>query len=93
LIIAQDPPAGASAVRGTTVRLLLSLGPFEEMVTMPDVRGREMVTAINLLRELQLETRMSFDRSVSQQGHVMAQDPPPGAQVKVGGQIQLTIGD
>jgi beta-lactam-binding protein with PASTA domain len=93
LIIAQDPPAGASAVRGTTVRLLLSLGPFEEMVTMPDVRGREMVTAINLLRELQLEIRVSFDRSVSQQGHVMAQDPPPGAQVKVGGQVQLTIGD
>ena len=93
LIMAQDPPAGTSAVRGTTVRLLLSQGPFEEMVIMPDVRGREMVTAINLLRELQLETRVSFDRSVSQQGHVMAQDPPPGAQVKVGGQVQLTIGD
>ena len=93
LIIAQDPPAGASAVRGTTVKLLLSLGPFEEMVTMPDVRGREMVTAINLLKELQLETRVSFAESASQQGHVMAQDPPPGAQVKVGGQVQLTIGD
>jgi serine/threonine-protein kinase len=93
LIIAQDPPAGASAVRSTPVKLLLSLGPFEVMVTMPDVRGREMVTAINLLRELQLETRISFDRSASQQGHVIAQDPPPGARVKVGGQVQLTIGD
>ena len=92
-IIAQDPPAGASATRGTTVRLLQSLGPWEEMVTMPDLRGREMVTAINLLRELQVEARVSFERSVSREGRVVAQDPPPGAQVKVGGQVMITVGD
>jgi len=92
-IIAQDPPAGASATRGTTVRLLQSLGPWEEMVTMPDLRGREMVTAINLLRELQVEARVSFERSVSREGRVVAQDPPPGAQVKVGGQAMITVGD
>jgi len=92
-IIAQDPPAGASAIRGTTVRLLQSLGPWEEMVTMPDLRGREMVTAVNLLRELQVEARVSFESSVSRQGQVVAQDPPPGARVKVGGQVRITVGD
>jgi serine/threonine-protein kinase len=92
-IIAQDPPAGASAIRGTTVRLLQSLGPWEEMVTMPDLRGREMVTAVNLLRELQVEARVSFESSVSRQGQVIAQDPPPGARVKVGGQVRITVGD
>ncbi len=92
-IIAQDPPAGTAATRGATVTLLQSLGPWEETVTMPDLRGREMVTAINLLRELQVEARLSFERSVSRQGHVVAQDPPPGAQVKVGGQVMITIGD
>ncbi|MFI5340303.1 MAG: PASTA domain-containing protein [Candidatus Methylomirabilales bacterium] len=92
-IIAQDPPAGASATRGATMRLLQSLGPWEEMVTMPDLRGREMVTAINLLREIQVAARVSFERSVSREGQVVAQDPPPGAQVKVGGQVMITVGD
>lgn len=93
MVIAQDPPAGSAATRGASVRLLQSLGPWEETVTMPDLRGREMVTAINLLRELQVESRVSFERSVSSQGRVTAQDPPPGAPVKVGGQATLTIGD
>lgn len=92
-IIAQDPPAGSSATRGATVRLLQSLGPWEEMLTMPDLRGRELVTAINLLRELQVEARVSFQQSVSRRGQVVAQDPPPGAQVKVGGQVSITVGD
>jgi len=92
-IIAQDPPAGASATRGAPVRLLQSLGPWEEMVTMPDLRGREMVTAINLLRELQVEARVSFERSVSREGQVITQNPSPGAQVKVGGQVMITVGD
>jgi len=92
-IIAQDPPAGAAATRGTTVKLLQSLGPGEEMVTMPDLVGREMVTALNLLRELQVEARMSFEQSVSRRGHVVAQDPPPGGRVKVGGQVTITMGE
>ena len=92
-VIAQEPPAGATATRGATVRLLQSLGPWEEIVTMPDLRGREMVTALNLLKELQVEARMSFVQAVSRQGTVVAQDPPPGAKVKVGGQVQITIGE
>lgn len=92
-VIAQDPSAGAAATRGAAVRLLQSLGPWEEMVTMPDLYGREMVTALNLLRELQVEARVSFERLVSRQGHVVAQDPPPGVRVKVGGQVTISIGE
>jgi beta-lactam-binding protein with PASTA domain len=93
IIIAQDPPAGASAIRGAIVRLLESLGPWEEAVTMPDLRGRETVTAINLLRELQVEVRVSFEKRVSKEGQVIAQDPPPGTPMKVGGQVLITVGD
>lgn len=92
-IIAQDPPARAAAIRGASVNLLQSLGPWEEMVTMPDFRGREMVTALNLLRELQVEARVSFAASASRQGVVVAQDPPPGGKVKVGSQVQITVGE
>jgi beta-lactam-binding protein with PASTA domain len=92
-IIAQEPPAGTTVTRGATVRLLESLGPLEDIVVVPDLRGREMVVALNLLKELQLEARMSFVETVAQGGHVIEQDPAPGAQVKVGGQVQITIGD
>ena len=92
-IIAQDPPAGTTVTRGATIRLLESRGPFEDIVVVPDLRGREMVVALNLLKELQLEARLSFYESIAQGGHVIEQDPAPGAQVKVGGQVQITISD
>jgi serine/threonine-protein kinase len=92
-VIAQDPPGGAPAIRGATVRLLESLGPLEDVVVLPDLRGREMLVALNLLKELQLEARMTFYVAVAKEGRVIAQDPPPGAQIKVGGQVQITIGE
>ena len=92
-IIAQEPPARAAAIRGASANLLQSLGPWEEMMTMPDLRGREMVTALNLLRELQVEARVSFAASPSRRGVVVAQDPPPGGKVRVGAQVQITVGE
>jgi len=92
-IIAQDPPAGASALRGTTVRLLQSLGPWEDVMIMPDLVGRDMVTAMNLVRELQVEARVGFEREVSRRGRVVAQDPPAGATIKAGQHVSITIGN
>ena len=92
-IIAQDPPADAPVIRGASVRLLQSLGPLEDLVVVPNLRGREMLVALNLLKELQLEARVSFHLTVSKQGHVLAQDPPAGTQIKVGGQVEITVGE
>ncbi|HSB79264.1 MAG TPA: PASTA domain-containing protein, partial [Candidatus Methylomirabilis sp.] len=92
-IIAQDPPAGSTATRGATVTILQSLGPWDETVTMPDLLGREYVTAMNLLKELQLGVRVSFEKAASREGHVVAQIPPPGDKTKVGSQVQITVGE
>lgn len=92
-IIAQDPPAGSTATRGSAVTLLQSLGPWEETITLPDLLGREFVTAINLLKELQLEARVSFEKAASREGHVVAQIPPPGSKARVGSQVQITVGE
>ena len=93
MVIAQDPPVGAAATRGATVRILQSLGPWEDLVTLPDLRGREMIVALNLLKELQIEAQISFQQAASKEGHVVTQDPAPGASVKVGGQVHITIGE
>lgn len=92
-VIAQDPPAGAAAIRGAEVSILQSLGPWEEHLVLPDLRGRELIVALNLLKELQVEARISFQQAPRQEGHVVSQDPPPGASIKVGGQVQITIGE
>lgn len=92
-IMAQDPPAGAAVIRGASIRLLQSVGPLEDIVVVPDLLDREMVVALNLLKELQLEARMTFYESISGDGRVIEQDPPAGTQIKVGGQVQITIGD
>jgi serine/threonine-protein kinase len=92
-IVAHDPPPDAPAVRGGTVRVLVSLGPLEETIAMPDLRGREMVVALNLLKELQLEAHISFTQAASRQGSVVGQDPAPGAPVRVGGRVQVTVGE
>ncbi len=92
-VIAQSPAPGAPAVRGDRVVLLQSLGPLDNLVAVPDLLGREMITALNLLKELQVETRVSFQQEVSRQGHVIAQEPAPGSKIRVGGQVQLTVGE
>lgn len=92
-VIAQDPPAGSAATRGATITLLQSLGPWEELVSMPDLRGREVVTALNLLKELQVEARLDFQQAASREGHVVSQDPPAGSKVKVGSRVQIVVGE
>jgi beta-lactam-binding protein with PASTA domain len=52
-----------------------------------------MLVAVNLLKELQLEASISFAQAVSREGHVVLQDPPAGAQIKVGEQVRITIGE
>ncbi len=92
-VIAQDPPAGAAAIRGAPISLLVSLGPWEENVTVPELLGRDLVSALNLLKELQLEARVSFQRPASRQGRVMSQMPIAGSTAKVGSVVELEVGE
>lgn len=92
-VMGQEPAPGAPGVRGDRVVLLQSLGPLDNLVTVPDLRGREIVTALNLLKELQVEARVSFRQQASQEGLVVEQEPGPGGKVRVGGQVLLTVGE
>ena len=82
-----------AAENGGAVSVLVSAGPWEEDVTLPDLRGRDLVSALNLLKELQLEARVTFERAAAREGHVSAQTPAPGSTLKVGGQVQLVVGE
>ncbi len=92
-VIGQDPQPGAQVVRGAEVHLLQSLGPYEGNVAMPDLRGRELVSAVNLLRELHIEAAVVFLQGATREGRVIEQEPAPGEQVAVGGRARITVGE
>jgi serine/threonine-protein kinase len=92
-IIAQDPPPGVQAVRGTPIHLLQSLGPYEGVVTMPDVLGREHVSAVNLLNDLQLEVVVIFREATARQGRVVGQEPAAGERIPVGAKVRVTVAE
>ncbi len=92
-IIAQEPEPGTQVVRGTAVYLLQSLGPHEGTMTMPDLRGRELVSAVNLLKDLQLEAVVVFQAAPERQGRVVEQEPGPGERVSVGTKVRISVAE
>ncbi len=92
-IIAQDPEPGSQVIRGTAVNLLQSLGPHEGTVAMPDLKGRELVSAVNLLKDLQLEAVVVFQAAPARQGRVVDQEPGPGERVSVGSKVRVSVAE
>lgn len=92
-VIAQEPAPGIQVVRGTAVHLLQSLGPHEGTMAMPDLRGREMVSAVNLLKDLQLEAVVVFQAAPARQGRVVDQEPGPGERVSVGTKVRIGVAE
>lgn len=87
-VVAQNPPGGAQAVKGDSVRINVSAGnaeapppaqtqppPKPKTVTMPDVVGQRQRGAQRRLRDLGLVVRVFFVPSQDPQGTVVAQRP------------------
>jgi serine/threonine-protein kinase len=92
-VIAQEPQPGAQVVRGSPIHLLQSLGPYEGTVIMPEVRGRELVSAANLLKELQLDPLVLFRAGPEGPGRVIEQEPAAGQQIHVGAKVRITVAE
>ncbi|HEV3472440.1 MAG TPA: Stk1 family PASTA domain-containing Ser/Thr kinase [Actinomycetota bacterium] len=93
IVISQDPEGGTQLDEGSTVTILVSEGPQQEM---PDVRGQDADEA-----EAQLEEEFGLnvsqvDANPSQcgavpPGTVCEQDPPPGTPVEPGDDATLFV--
>jgi beta-lactam-binding protein with PASTA domain len=65
----------------------------EKTVITPDVEGKEVVSALELLSDLKLNTKVKgsqFDAAIPRH-HVISQDPEPGTEIKQGRDIRLII--
>jgi beta-lactam-binding protein with PASTA domain len=90
-IISQDPASGSSVVQGSTVNLVISLGP--QMVTVPNVEGLSQAAATAAIVSANLTvgsiTQQTSNTVVS--GNVASQDQPGGSSVAQGSPVNLVI--
>ena len=73
-----------------TVHLLIR---SEKTVIIPDLKGREVVYALEVLTDLKLNTKVKgirFDPTIPRH-HIIAQEPEPGTQLKQGRDVRLVI--
>ena len=95
-VISQSPVSGEKLAKGQTVKLVVSAGPKEEKVSVPDLRGMTESAAREKLSAAGLTTgtvsEVNSDTVTS--GCVVSQSNDPGTQVNKGSSvnIQLSIG-
>lgn len=91
-VLGATPAGGATVEEGTAVVLTVSDGPAP--VDLPDLRGQLEGAASAELVRLGLTARVvgrQFDDSPA--GTVIAMDPGPGATLRRGGEVALTVSD
>ncbi|MBX6762854.1 MAG: Stk1 family PASTA domain-containing Ser/Thr kinase [Rubrobacteraceae bacterium] len=91
-VISQSPSGGSEAVQGSTVEITVGTGP--KLVTVPDIPyGYTEDQARALLEQagLKLGSVVSHYNDQIGKGGVINQDPKPGAQVKPGTAVNITL--
>jgi eukaryotic-like serine/threonine-protein kinase len=87
-----DPGAGTQVKRGSAVRMYVSTGP--QMVAVPNVVGQEQNQAAQTLQAagFQVFASQQGTNNPSDNGRVLAQNPPAGQQAPKGSGVTLTVG-
>jgi YD repeat-containing protein len=90
-IISQNPPGGASIPGGSSVDLVVSLGPIT--VPVPDVAGLAQADAEAALiaAGLSAGTITQQPSDTVPAGNVISQDPPAGTSVAEGSSVDLVV--
>jgi serine/threonine-protein kinase len=89
IVIEQDPAAGVTAVRGTTVTLSVSSGA--KPVVVPRVVGQTQGAAVQALTALGLKPVLQNVPSDQPAGTVVGQKPPAGKEVDKGAEVTVNV--
>jgi serine/threonine-protein kinase len=92
VVVTQEPSAGTDVAKGTQVTLSVSKGPQTSQV--PPVIGQTQADAETLLEGAKFTVNV-VDQEVtdpSQDGVVLDQSPPGGAQAKPNAEVTITVG-
>jgi beta-lactam-binding protein with PASTA domain len=90
-VISQDPARGSSVAQGSSVNLVISLGP--QMVTVPNLEGltQDAATAAVTAANLTVGTITQQTSNTVASGNVVSQDQPSGSSVAQGSPVNLVI--
>ena len=89
VVLEQDPAAGVTAVRGTTVTLSVSSGA--KPVVVPRVVGQTQGAAVQALTALGLKPVLQNVPSDQPAGTVVGQKPPAGKEVDKGAEVTVNV--
>lgn len=89
VVLEQDPAAGVTAVRGTTVTLSVSSGA--KPVVVPRVVGQTQGAAVQALTALGLKPVLQNVGSDQPAGTVVGQKPPAGKEVDKGSEMTVNV--
>jgi serine/threonine-protein kinase len=89
IVLEQDPAAGVTAVRGTTVTLSVSSGA--KPVVVPRVVGQTQGAAVQALTALGLKPVLQNVPSDQPSGTVVGQKPPAGKEVDKGAEVTVNV--
>ena len=91
MVMGQNPPAGTSAAKGSTVDLTVSSGPH--IVTVPNVVGLPQGEAASALAAVGLAvgTVTTQHSDIIPEGSVISQDPDAGSEVAPGSTVALVV--
>jgi eukaryotic-like serine/threonine-protein kinase len=88
-VFEQEPRSGTDVARGETVLIRVSTGP--PLTTVPNVVGRQYEDALDELDQASLSARRVQVFSDRPPGEVVAQRPRPGAEVREGSTVRLSV--
>jgi eukaryotic-like serine/threonine-protein kinase len=89
IVLDQDPAAGVTALRGTTVTLSVSSGA--KPVVVPRVVGQTQGDAVQTLTALGLKPVLQNVPSAQPAGTVVGQKPPAGKEVDKGAEVTVNV--
>jgi beta-lactam-binding protein with PASTA domain len=89
IVLEQDPSAGVTAVRGTTVMLSVSSGA--KPVVVPRVVGQTQGAAVQALTSLGLKPVLQNVPSDQPAGTVVGQKPPAGMEIDKGAEVTVNV--
>ena len=90
-VISQSPTDGIELEEGATVSLVVSLGPDENIVEVPNVIGLDQANAEKQLKDKNLTPSVSHREDKSKaEGLVLSQNPSAG-EVSVGSVISIVV--
>jgi serine/threonine-protein kinase len=91
VVMAQNPPPGFPARRGSPISLLVSLGEEERFYVMPNLVGQREEEAMTILKEMGIEPRVTYQSIPGQSRLVVLQDPSFGTRIKEQEQVTLVV--